>query len=180
MKTAFLAAVPATIALAFVTFTAYGQTAQPAAPQGIVYINSQRILNEVASARTELARVQAMQQQKNSELRTKQQVIDATRQQFATAPDAETRTRLLKQEQDQRADFERATQQAQADLQRLQRDVQAELQARVKAALEQMSKAQNYRLVLNADTSVVWGAPGMDVTSQLIERLNADAAATKP
>jgi Skp family chaperone for outer membrane proteins len=180
MKTAFLAAIPATVVLAFVTFSAYGQTGQPTAPSGVVYINSQRILNEVASARTEVARVQAMQQEKNNEIRAKQQAIDATRQQFATAPDAETRTRLLKQEQDQRAELDRLAAQAQADVQRLQRDVQAELQARVKSALEQMSQAQNYRLVLNADTSVVWSAPGMDVTNQLIDRLNAEAAAKKP
>jgi Skp family chaperone for outer membrane proteins len=177
MKTAFLAAIPAALVLAFVTFNAEGQTAAPGKVPGVVYISSNRLMNEAVPARTELARVQAMQQQKNAELRTKQQAVDATRLQLAQATDAETRARLVKQEQDQRADFERSQQQAQADLQRLQREVQAEVQTRVRDAIAEMAKTQDIRLVVNQDTTVVWAVPGMDITSTLIERLNASATA---
>ena len=148
----------------------------PSGIPGVAYFSSQRLLNEVASARTELARIQAMQQQKNNELRTKQQAIEATRQEYASATDSEARTRLLKQEQDQRADFDRSVQQAQADIQRLQRDVQAEVQAQVKGSIEKLSRAHGFKMVLNADTSVVWASPGMDVTNLIIDALNAESA----
>ena len=180
LKNVALSVIPAALVLAFVTFTAEGQTIVTTAVPGVAYVSSQRIVNEVVSARTEFSRLQAMQQQKNNELRGKQQAIDATRQEFATADDAEARTRLLKQEQDQRADLERATQQAQADLQRLQRDVQAEVQARVQGELERIAKAQNLKLVLNADTTIVWSAPGMDITNLLVDRLNTPPAVQKP
>lgn len=178
MKTAYLAAIPAALVLAFMTFNAEGQTAPPAKIPGVVYVSSNRVMNEAVSTRTELARVQSMQQQRNAELRAKQQAIDATRLQIAQATDAETRARLVKQDQEQRADLERSQQQAQADLQRLQREVQAEVQTRVRDAIAEMAKTQDIRLVVNQDTTVVWAAPGMDITSTLIDRLNA--AAPKP
>jgi Skp family chaperone for outer membrane proteins len=182
MKTLLMSAIPTAIVLVLVTFSAEGQTTSTvsSAVPGVVFVNSQRVLNEVPSARTEVSRIAAMQQQKNGELRAKQQALDTTRQQLTTATDAETRTKLSKQEQDQRSDLERATQQAQADLQRLQRDVQSEVQGRVRGAIEELAKTQNIKLVLNADTSVVWGAPGMDVTNLLIDKLTAPAAVPPP
>jgi Skp family chaperone for outer membrane proteins len=181
MKTVLMTAIPTAAAFVLVTFSANGQTTTVESPvPGVVYLNGPRLLNEVPAARAEIVRLNAFQQQKNGELRTKQQEIDATRQQFTTAPDPETRTKLLKQEQDQRADLERATQQSQADVQRLQRDIQNELQARVRAAIQELAKTQNIKLVLTAETSVVWGAPGMDVTNLLIEKLNASAPAPPP
>ncbi|MFN8065234.1 MAG: OmpH family outer membrane protein [Vicinamibacterales bacterium] len=180
MKNVFLAAIPAAAILAFVAFSAEGQTPQTQAGTKVAYVSTQRVLNEVASARTELGRVQALQQQKANEIRTKQQAVDATRLQMANATDADTRSRLAKQEAEQRADFERTNQQAQADLQRLQREIQAELQARVRQAMEQLSKEQGFQVVLNADTALVWAAPGLDVTGLLIERMNAADAAKKP
>jgi Skp family chaperone for outer membrane proteins len=181
MKTVLMSAIPTSIAFVLFTFSANGQTTTVASPvPGVVYINSQRVIGEAAAGRTEVARIQAMQQQKNNEIRAKQQALDYTRQQEATAADAETRTKLLKEEQDQRADLERATQQAQADLQQLQREVQSGLQVKVRAAIEELAKTHNFKLVLTADTSVVWGAPGMDVTGLVIEKLNAAAAAPQP
>lgn len=179
MKTAILAGLPGALVLAFVTFNAEGQTTPGKIP-GLGYVSSNRIMNEAVPARSELARIQALQQQKNSELRTKQQAIEATRQQIMQATDAETRSRLLKQEQEQRSDFERSQQQAQGDLQRLQREVQAEVQTRVRDAIAEVVKTQDLRVVLNQDTTVVWAAPGMDITATIIDRLNATGATQKP
>lgn len=177
MRTAFLSAIPAALVLAFVTFSAEGQTTPSSPVPGVAYVSSQRILNEVASARAELAKVQALQAQKNSELRAKQQEIDGIRKQIAAAADTEARGQLMKQEDDARRELQRTAQEAQAELQRLQREVQGGLQAEVKKATEELSRTQNIKLVLNADTTVIWAAPGFDVTNQLIDKLNAQAAA---
>jgi Skp family chaperone for outer membrane proteins len=180
MKTVFLSAIPAALALAFVAYSAEGQTTPASPTQGIAYVSSNRLLSEVASARTQLARIQVLQQQKNTELRAKQQEIESTRQQFASAADAESRNRLLKQEQEQRSELERAMQQAQADVQKLQREVQAEVQGEVRKTIQQIVLEQNIKLVLNADTAIVWSAPGIDITSQVVDRMNAATVAAKP
>jgi outer membrane protein len=155
---------------------AQGAGASAQAP-GIRYIVSQRILAESNEAKAELAKFQAAQQQRNTDLRAKQQGLDAIRLKAVQTSDAAERTRLQQQEQQERAVLEKATAQAQADLQSLQRQSQAALQARLKTVLDELLKGQNVQLVLNADTAVVWAAPGLDVTSAVIERLNSGGGA---
>jgi outer membrane protein len=177
MRTVFLSALPAAFVLAFVTFSAEGQTTPSSPVPGVAYVSSQRLLNEVATARTELAQIQALQAQKNSEVRAKQQGIDALRKQIADTSEPAARAQLMKQEDEQRQDLQRSALQAQTDLQQLQREVQVSLQTKVKAATEELSRTQNFKLVLNADTTVIWAAPGLDVTNQLIDKMNAQAPA---
>jgi Skp family chaperone for outer membrane proteins len=118
-----------------------------------------------------------MQQGKAAEVRDKQQLLESTRQQLAAATDADLRTKLQQQELQQRTDLERATVQAQSDLQAAQRNMQAGLQAKLKPILEDMLKDQDVSLVLNAESGVVWSAPGLDLTPAVIERWNARTAA---
>ena len=142
-------------------------------PLSVAYVNTNRVLADSTHGRTQLTRLQTLQQQKSTELRTKQQALEATRTKLAQAADRAARAPLAQQEQQQRQDFERSTQQAQADIQALQREVNADLQSRVKGALVEMVKTQNFQLVLNSDTSVVWSSPGLDVTAAVVQRLNA-------
>ena len=88
--------------------------------------------------------------------------------------------RLQAQEQQQRTDFEKAVNQSQVDLQNLQRQISNDLGIKVKAAIEALVKGTGVQVVLSADTTVVWAAQGLDLTSPVIERLNAQAAAPAP
>jgi Skp family chaperone for outer membrane proteins len=176
MKTSktFLAAVSIALLLpAFYLFAA-GQSAAPRAPVTIGYVSATRILTESVDAKAEVARLQGIQQQKANDLRGKQLALETTRQQLAQGGDAASRTQLLQQEQTQRLEFERANQQVQADLQTEQRQFNTNLQNKVKAAVADVVKTQsNIQLVLNGDNSVVWAAPGMDLTTAVVERMNA-------
>lgn len=141
------------------------------------YIVGQRILTESFEAKADVARFQATQQQRNTELRARQQALEATRQQLARAATPEERARLAQQEQQERTGLEADTVRAQAEMQSIQRQMQATMQARLKAVLDEMLQGQQVLLVLNAETAVVWAAPGTDLTSAVIEKLNARAAA---
>jgi Skp family chaperone for outer membrane proteins len=167
---------------AVLSVAAAAQNPAPPRPAGIGYINPQRIFAESSEGKADVARVVALQQQKASELRVRQQTLDTTRQQLAQAADGPTRTPLLQQETVQRTDLERATAQAQADIQTLQREVNTELLNRVKSVLDVVAKEQNIQLVLNADASLIWAAPGTgaDLTSVVIERMNAKSTAAAP
>jgi len=146
----------------------------PGTPQ-IAYVSAQRILAESPDARADVARFQAMQQQKTTELRAQQHALDATRQKLAQASDGSGRIQLQQQELQQRLDLERATGQAQADLQALQRQVNTDLQSKVKGVVEDLVKGKNIQLVLNGDAAVIWAAPSTDLTADVLERLNATA-----
>ena len=107
--------------------------------------------------------------------RSRRRVVKSTRPQ-----DSAERTRLQAQEQQQRTDLEKAVSQSQVDLQNLQRQISNELGVKVKAAIEDLVKGTGVQVVLSADTTVVWAAQGLDLTSPVIERLNAQAAAPAP
>jgi Skp family chaperone for outer membrane proteins len=154
-------------------------TGQSSSPAKLGYLSPQRIFAESAEGKAELAKLQALQQQKATELQARQKTLQATREQLAQAADGPARTQLMLQEFQQRADLERANVQAQQEMQNLQRQMQAQLQARVKTALDDLGKGQNLQLVLNSDTGVVWAGPGLDLTAAVVERLNATSA-SKP
>ena len=173
MLKSWLIAIPSALFASILSLTLVGQ-AQPArTPSAVVYVNTNRVLAESTQGRTQLTRLQTLQQQKSTELRTKQQALEATRTKLAQAADAAARAPLALQEQQERQDFERSTQQAQVDLQALQREVNAEIQSRLRGALDEIMKSQTYQLVLNADTTVLWASPELDLTAAVIQRLNA-------
>jgi Skp family chaperone for outer membrane proteins len=172
MLKTWLVAVPSAVVGSVLSLTLVGQAQAPKPPSPVAYVNANRVLNESTHGRAEFARLQALQQQKNGELRTKQQALEATRQELAKNPDPAKRTELLLQEQQQRTDFERSSQQAQTEMQTLQREVNTDMQQRVKAALDEIMKTQSYDMVLNGDTSVMWASPQTDLTAAVVGRLN--------
>ena len=167
---------------ALVTAVVAGQapTTRPSLPVG--YVNIQRVMAESAAGKTELARVQTLQQQRANELRTRQQTLEGIRSQLAQASESAARVKLQQQELQQRTDLERATVQAQQELQNLQRKVVSDFQIRVRGIVEELVKGQGLQLVLNGEQAVIWSAPGADLTNSVIERLNSQskAAPAKP
>jgi len=149
-----------------------GHAQSSKAPATVAYVSATRIFTESIHGRSEGARIQTLQQQRTADLRVKQQALDATRQELASANDAAAKSALQQKEIQQRTELERATQQATADVQALQREVNQDLLRRVKTALDDLMKTQNYQLVLNSDNTVLWSAPELDLTNALIGRLN--------
>ena len=141
-------------------------------PSAVAFISANRILNESTHGRSEMGRIQSLQQRANADLRTKQQALEATRQQLAAATDNAVKLTLQQKEQQQRAELERATQQAQTDLQNLQREINLDLQQRVKTTLDDLMKTQAYQAVLNADVNLMWSTPELDLTPAVVGRMN--------
>ena len=172
MKT-FFVATAAAIAGSIISVAVVGH-AQPAkTPSAVAYVSSVRVLSESVSGRAAAGRLQTMQTQRATELRTKQQELEATRQQIATTADGAARQPLQQKEIQQRTDFERATAQFQTDYQALQREINTELSRRVRSALDELLKNESYQLVINNDTAVLWGAPELDLTNAVIGRMNS-------
>lgn len=140
----------------------------------VAFVISQRIANETAEGKAGLARLQTLQRERRADAQTKQQTLEATRKQLAAAQGDE-RVRLQAREQQQRAEFERAVAQSQADVQALQRQISVELTPKVKAAVEQVVKSTGVQVVMSGDNTVVWAAPGLDLTARVIEQMNASA-----
>jgi outer membrane protein len=143
----------------------------------IAVVNTQRLTTETADGKAGLAKIQSLQQQKTTELRAKQQALEATRQQIAKTTDSAALAQLQRQEVQERADFERAAAQAQADIQNLQRQLNADLQGKLKAVVADLMKSGDIQLVLPSE-AVIWAAPGVDMTDAVLTRLNATPSST--
>jgi Skp family chaperone for outer membrane proteins len=142
----------------------------------IAYVSAQRILSESMEAKTANTRLEALRRTKATELAAKQKALEATHLQLVQlgGPFSNSkRARVQAEEERQRADLKRATEQAQADYQALQRQFQAELNKHLQALVATLAKDRRLRFVLNADTSVIWAAPGTDLTAEVLAGLNA-------
>jgi Skp family chaperone for outer membrane proteins len=181
MKTLLITLPIALLATAF-SIAAAGQTPAPRGLPSIAFISAARAGSESTASKADVAKYQALQTQKQNELRAKQQMLESTRSQLAQATDATKRTALQQEEQRERTELERATVQAQTDLQNAQRQLQLAFQGRLKTAVEDLVKGQNYQLILNADTTLIWAAPGaaIDLTGALVERMNAAPTSAPP
>lgn len=144
----------------------------PSRPGGIGYVSTQRITDETTEGKASVARVQAFQRDAAAEVREKQRALEATRSQLPLAQ-AAARSQLEQQEQRQRVELERAVQKAQADVQALQREASGAVVANVRKAVEHVVRGRNIQVVLNYESSVVWAAPGVDLTNEVIARMNA-------
>src|SRR4051812_20204640 len=112
MMKPWLVALTSAVMGSVLSLSLVGQAQTAKTPSAVAYVSANRVLTETTHGRAEVARIQALQQQRTSELRTKQQALDAVRQQLAQASESAAKGQLQQQEQQQRADLDRASQQA--------------------------------------------------------------------
>ena len=170
MKQALFLAVVIVLGLAPL---ANAQTAVVRPGATVAYISGQRISAETVAGREAQSRLASLRQQKTAELQDKRRALDATRQKLVGSAEGEERTQLEREEQQEQQDLERATQQAQVELQNLQRQIVVDLQPQVRSVLDDLLKGTDVQVVLQFETSIVWAAQGLDLTSAVIERLDA-------
>jgi Skp family chaperone for outer membrane proteins len=147
-----------------------------ATPGDIAIISAQRIRNESTEAKAANGRLDTLRQSKATELAEKQKALEATHQQLAQQGglfSASKRAKVQADEDRQRAELKQASEQAGAEYQALQRQVQADLGKHLGAVVASLAKERRLRLVLNSDV-IVWAAPGMDMTTEVLAKLNAE------
>ncbi len=69
-------------------------------------------------------------------------------------------------------DLQKFRQQAQTDFASAQRQAQTEMRAKVNPILNEIATQHGADIVLNADVAVAWASPKLDVTSEVLTKLN--------
>jgi outer membrane protein len=145
----------------------------------IAILSVQRILTEAKDAKAATARLEELRQAKGREVTAKRQEVEKTHQELLQNGGVfrgAQRAKLKADEDRQRAELQRLTEQAQSDVQTLQRQLQDDLRRKMAAILADIAKRRKMEIVLNQDAAVVWAIAGYDVTSEVLEKLNAVAA----
>ena len=112
-------------------------------------LSIQRIANESAEGRVATQRLQALLQKMTQDLAAKQKELPPN------SPE-----------------LQRLAQQSQQDYANAQRQAQTELKAKLAPIVNDIATQRGVDIVLNAD-STVWNAPGLDVTNEVIMKMDA-------
>ncbi len=164
--------------------------AQPPAPfpQGakVAYINPQLIFQQSAEGKAAIARVQALVQKKQTEGQTKAKQLQDNQtklQSSGSVMNEVARLQLEKEIERQQKDGERFQQDAQAEINEIQQEVNNEFGKKLQPIIEQIATEKGLHFVFNAaDAGFAWVAPGLDISADVIKKLDAGAkpAATTP
>lgn len=128
-------------------------------PSHVVTLSLQRIIAESAEGRAANQRLQALGQKMAADLAAKQKEL----QQPQAGATAESRQKM----------FQQLVQQSQAEFANTQRQVQNELRTKINPILSQVAADRGADMVLNGDAAVAWAGPGLDITNDVLAKLNA-------
>ncbi len=164
------------------------QATAPAAPavkflEGAKYafINIQRIAAESADGKSSSSRIEALRAKKAGELAEKNKAVEALQAKQRSAVMSEAAAAQVQRDIDKaQVEIQRLTQDAQSELQDLQNELQLDFQRKVGPVIEAVAREKELQLLFSqADSGLVWADPGLDLTGEVIRRLDA-AVAAKP
>jgi Skp family chaperone for outer membrane proteins len=133
------------------------------APPHAVTLSLQRVASESLEGRAGNQRLQTLAQKLAADLAAKQK-------------DLQAQTTVTGEEK--QAQLQRMAQQSQADFLSAQRQAQADLRGRLNPIVAELAAQHGVDFVLNSDAAVVWSAPRLDITAEVLSRLNGAAPAT--
>lgn len=157
----------------------------PKFPEGAKYafINIQRIASESAEGKASSARIEQLRSRKAAELAEKNKAVEALQAKQRSAVLGEAAAAQIQKDIDKtQVEIQRMTQDAQSELQDLQNELQVDFQRKVGPVIEAVAREKGLQLLFSQqDSGLVWADAGLDLTVEVIRRLDAaSAAAQKP
>ena len=123
--------------------------AERAALQKTIVVSIQRVITDSAEGRAASQRLQALLQKMTTDLAAKQKELAEP-----TGPE-----------------FQRLAQQSQVDYANAQRQAQADIRTKLVPIVAEIAAQHGVDVILNSDT-LVWAAPRLDVTAEVIAKLD--------
>ena len=157
--------------------------AEPAFPAGAKYafVNIQRIAAESGQGKALSSRVQALNNQKVTELNDKNKALQASQQKLDSGGSVLSDTARAQLEKDidrQQTEIQRFTGDAQKEVQDLQNELQAEFQQKLGPVIQQIAQEKKLEILFSAlDAGIIWADAGLDLTTEVIRRFDAAAPA---
>jgi len=153
----------------------------PKFPEGAKYafINIQRIASESSEGKASSARIEALRSKKASELTEKNKTVEALQAKQRSAVMSEAAAAQVQKDIDKtQVEIQRMTQDAQAELQELQNELQLDFQRKVGPVIESVAREKGLQLLFSqTDSGLVWADVGLDLTAEVIRRMDAASAA---
>jgi outer membrane protein len=155
-------------------------------PEGakIAYVDIQAIASSSVEGRAATVRIQELQKKKVAEIAEKNKALESakTKQQTsATIMNDSARLALEKEVDKLTREVQFLQQEAQSDSQALQNELQIEFQRKLNPVLEQVGKEKGLHMLVDINNAgAVWVDTGLDLTGEVIKRLDAARPAAAP
>ena len=152
-------------------------------PEGakVAYINLQRVAQESVDGQAATKRISTLREEKEKDLIARNTKFEEARKRLETSASVLSESVRGAQQKDverMQTDLQRATQDAQKAVEDLQTELQVEFERKLRPVLSEVAVTKSLQMVFSqADSGVVWANPGLDITVDVIKKLDAAAAA---
>lgn len=152
-------------------------------PEGAKYavINIQRVANESVEGKAATGRVNALVQRKQNEGADRSKQLQAAQQKLeagGAVMSANAQAVLQKEIDRLTVDIQRFNEDAQQEVQTLQNELMADFERRLTPVIAQVAQEKQLHMIFSAaDAGLVWGNPGLDITTEVIKKFDATPAA---
>ena len=152
-------------------------------PEGAKYafVNIQRIANESVEGKSATGRVNALVTKKQAEGADRAKQLQAAQTKFEAGGSvmSESARALLQKEIDRLTiDIQRFNEDAQQEVQLLQNDLMGDFQVKLSPVIAAVATEKNLHMIFSsADAGLVWGEPGLDITTEVIKKFDAGGPA---
>jgi outer membrane protein len=148
-----------------------------AAQLKVGYVDLQRALNESEAGKSAKERFKVQVDKLQVDLKKKKDQLDSLKEQLEKKSSVmkEEEARNLQKDYEKKArDFERSYKDSQGELQQKDNELTVELLKELQGVIEEFGKQGGYSIILEqSSSSVLYGAPELDLTEQIITRYNA-------
>lgn len=155
-------------------------------PEGakLAYIDLQRVASDSVEGKAASAKVKALNDKKVAELNDKNKQLQGLQQkllQGGTVLSDQSRQQLEREIEKLQKEVERFTQDAQSEVQDLQEELQIQFRNKILPIIERLALDKGLLLIFSAEAGIVWADRGLDITPEVVKRLDATTAgATTP
>jgi len=141
-------------------------------------VNLSYVAQTSKAGKAALARIEAVSKKKEAEARVRTAEIEKQQlelQQRGVGLTDRSRADLQKAFERGRIDFQRFQQDAQAELEGMQQQFEAEFKLKLLPVVDQISKENGLHFVfsLEQSTMIVWWNPSLDISAEIVKRLDA-------
>jgi len=164
--------------------------AAPAAPapypEGakVAYVDLQAVVGSSSEGKAASARLQDLEKKKMAEIEAKNKALESARTKRSTGSSVlnESAQLALDREIDKLTrELQYMQQEAQAERNQLQEELRIEFQRKLAPVFEAIGKEKGLHVILDAANSgAFWANPGLDLTAEVIKRLDASKPAALP
>ena len=166
-----------TLVLALTLLPALAVSTRAVAQLKIAYVDLQRALNESDAGKAAKERFKQQVDRLQVDLKKKKDQLDSLKEQLekkASVMKEEEARNMQKDYEKRLRDFERSYKDSQGELQQKDNELTVELLKELQGVIEEFGKEGGYSMILEqSSSSVLYGAPDLDITEQVIARYNA-------